>query len=237
MKRSEDKNWQLASAYIDNELSLKERAAFEARLLQEPRLAETLDEVQYVSMTLSRLHGERKKVALASPALGMRKYLIAGALAASLTATMIYSAVIPHFQTVDPVKLHQEFVSQEMTLQSMSDLQHVAYSSGLFPDLSAGNFTLMGEKETDYGIAAHYAGRRNCRLTLIIGQDIPPITDQETQSTGWTSENHEYLLMSHGMDPERFQLIGDYLRKTQTDKPPISRLALREEIRKTKNCG
>lgn len=237
MNRSKDKNWQIASAYIDNELSNEERAAFEARLLNEPDLAETLDEVQYVSMSLGRLRGDKKKKAIfAFPGAQIRTYLIGGALAASMAAAVVYSAVTPQATVENPASVHQEFTSQDMTFQAMSDLEHVAYSSGLFPDLSAGNFTLIGEKETEYGIAAHYTGRRNCRLTLIAGQNIPPINDPTMQSIGWTKNKHEYLLINKGMDPERFQLIGDYLRETEANKPPISRLALRKKIRETKSC-
>lgn len=237
MKRNDEKNWQLASAYIDNQLSPEEREKFEARLLKEPKLAETLDEVQFVSMSLRRLRGEKKKIAAAFPKTGMRKYLIGGALAASLMAAVVYSAIFPHPRIPNPLNVHQEFVSQDLTFQSMSNLQHASYSSGLFPDLSAGNFTLMWKRDVQYGVAAHYAGRRNCRLTLIIGQNIPSVNNSEMQNASWKSENQEYVLVSDGMDPERFQLIGDYLRKTDTHNPPISRLTLRKKIRNTKSCS
>lgn len=238
MTRPDDENWQAASAYLDNELSYEERIAFEARLLHEPDLLEALEDVQYVSMAMGRLRGEEQKKALdVLPGSRMRNWLIGGAVAAAIAVATIYTVIAPETSAQNPALLHEEFVSHEVTFQAMSELKHVGYSSGLFPDLSAANFMLIAEKKTEYGIAAHYSGRRNCRLTLIVGSDIPAVDNPKIQSFGWENDDREYLLVNEGMDPNRFRLIGDYLRDTATNKPTISRMAMRKKIHKTKSCS
>ncbi|HSS63642.1 MAG TPA: hypothetical protein VLS27_04350 [Gammaproteobacteria bacterium] len=111
------------------------------------------------------------------------------------------------------------------------------------PDLSASRLTLVHATlatATDERrmLLAGYRGTRGCKISLLVFPSPSPLVDSlshfrdgSNEAYGWRVGALSYVIMSDGMDSERFKLLAESVRRTSREHLPLdteTRLALRQ---------
>ena len=246
MKALSEQDWQLVNGYHDGELPEPQRTVFEQRLQREPALAEALACLRDMSSGLGRLHPAPPQPAVPAPdAAGSSArppwlWLAAGTLAASLAVAV---AVTVALFTLRPdnsaMALHAAFAEQDYTVDESMLRRNVAARRAGLPDLGAARLALVARRRIEGGIAAHYAGVNDCRLTFIISDTPVPLPSAEgVRSASWLNDTRAYAVIADGMDLDRFRAIIAYLMQlTQQGTAPDTRLALMDATRKATSCA
>ena len=231
MTNMTDQDWELASAYCDDELDASERATFEARLQNDPMLRKVLDDIQMVSDALSAMKPKAVPNAPVTQPPANRNWRPL-ALCASVALAAVLTAGIFLFKPEapkTPLAWHSSFVTQSYQVPEPGMIQNVQHGSaaGLF-DLEVANLFLVDQKELpDDQLAAHYSGRNGCRLTVLSGINLPNIEpSDETRIGAWEVGEQGYAVIATGMDERRFDAIENLLRQmTRSASQPSTVLA------------
>jgi len=93
---------------------------------------------------------------------------------------------------------------------------------------------------------AGYAGTRGCKITLVaqragglLDQTIRSIGNSDLRAVAWNAGLLDYVLMSQGMDNNRFELIAASIRKSSLNHQPVgsnTRVALSMSRNKSAPC-
>jgi hypothetical protein len=222
MTEPEVLDWDLVNAYCDDELSLAETLTMEARLHSEPALRQMRDEVLAVSRALSALKPAQqepgKTAATATPVkpANMNRSLLAWC-ASVAAAVLIAGGVYLYAPTApkSPVFWHQAFLDTDYTItEPARGIPVRSTNSAYAPDLEPASLFLVDLRQiADNEYAAHYAGRNDCRLTILTrppGAKVPDISGMRYSS--WQTDDRSYLIIAGGMDPHRFDVISGYVR-------------------------
>lgn len=251
MNKITEEDFIKVNEFHDGEMT-EGRAAFAHRLETEPELKAMLAEIREVSTSLKALkpqpvthpsarNDDRGSAHRFARSRGM--WWAGPALAASiaLAVAIAYPFHRPDTRTSEgPLAVHetftaQEFVSQEGVFQTVSGEQLAA-----FPDLSAANLTLVAVRKVPSGMAAHFAGREGCRLTVFSSEDplTEPASAPELQSAAWEVPNRRYRIVATGMDAGKFAAITAYLEQaTRKMAKPHTVIALKDATARATSCG
>jgi anti-sigma factor RsiW len=111
------------------------------------------------------------------------------------------------------------------------------------PDLSASRLSLVHSVVTPFtgshkALLAGYRGTRGCKISLLIfpsvralGEALSFFLDGDNEAYGWQTGKLGYVILSDGMDSDRFRLLAESVRETSRKHLPFdeeTRLALRE---------
>jgi hypothetical protein len=222
MTEPEVLDWDLVNAFCDDELSPAETLTMEARLHGEPALRQMRDEVLAVTNALSALKpaqqepGETAATAPPAEAPDTNRRLLAWC-ASVAAAVLIAGGVYLYTPTApkSPAFWHQTFLDTDYTItDSARGIPVRSTSRAYAPDLEPANLFLVDLQQiAGKAYAAHYAGRNDCRLTILTrppGAKVPDIAGMRYSS--WQTDDRSYLIIAGGMDPRRFDVISDYVR-------------------------
>lgn len=127
----------------------------------------------------------------------------------------------------------------------------VGPDSSFVPDLSAAKLQLRFAETRPYltgepALIAGYRGTRGCKVTLLVASartplgPLPRLFGEESKlAYAWRQGQLDYLLLSDGMDAERFRLIADSVYRASLEHLPFDRetkTALQESREKSKPC-
>jgi anti-sigma factor RsiW len=119
------------------------------------------------------------------------------------------------------------------------------------PDLSASRLSLVHAAVVPFtgrrqALLAGYRGTRGCRISLLIfpspgslGEAIEPLRDGGNEAYGWRSGSLGYVILSDGMDSERFRLLAETVLHASRQHLPFdkkTRIALRNSRDKRAPC-
>ena len=237
MTELNEEDWLLVNGYHDNELPAARRAAFAVRLRREPALAEALAQLQALSGGLGKL---RPTAASALPA-ARRPWgrISAGALAAALAVALLVGLRDPADPAGAPARqVHAGFAEQEFSVDPARFSRVSAPRPDGLPDLGPARLALVSRRDVAGGVAAHYAGVNDCRLTFFDTE--APLSLEASDAlrmAAWHNGRRYFTILAEGMDPDRFQAIATYLiGATGQGAAPGTRMALLDATRKATSC-
>ena len=110
-------------------------------------------------------------------------------MAASIFVTIF--TMLPQIKP-EALDVHSTFLGQTFAVES--DNLHMIAEKSAFPDLGAANLTFVAARETEVGTAAHYTGKRGCRLTfLTMSEPIGATVGAEIQIEQWNMANRMFV--------------------------------------------
>lgn len=224
------------NAYVDGELS-PEEAAFVARAIAEdPPTAELVSKIAALKAILPKTVPTRPQILFESSRIATSRRFHSAFATKKLAAGLLFliSAGIIGFLILAnsnaPLSLqtaalnqHLEWSRNEPETATRSSKMDIAAKTGGFrpPDLSAAKLTLVINKTrairdgniTHYG----YAGTRGCRLSLFVASTaasaMDEISDTSVRQAAWQSDGRSFLLLSSGMDADRFTHLASTIEQ------------------------
>ena len=124
---------------------------------------------------------------------------------------------------------------------------------GFVPDLSSAKLRLRFAETRPYlsgapALVVGYRGTRGCKVTLLVTSARAPLPlgtlprlhgEDAKLAYAWRRGTRDYLLLSEGMDADRFRLIADSVYRASMEPRPFdheTRAALRDSRDKSKPC-
>ncbi len=120
------------------------------------------------------------------------------------------------------------------------------------PDLSASQLTLVQIKTATLTperrtLVAGFRGSRGCKISLLVfpsagklGEKLNQFRDGKSEAYGWRAGALSYLIVSDGMDPDRFGLLARSVRSASLHHVPFderTRMALHDSREKSAPCA
>lgn len=216
----EERDWERLNAFADGELGPAETAAVRARLARDPDLAADLARIRTAKAALGRLAPDPAS-APGSARGGMRRWA-AAALAASVVLAVGVSVAWVVSGPGGEIRLTAAEIHDRLSARSyvLATDGQVAQSLGrslpdvTVPDFAAAQLTLVDIETWGAGpqarIAAHYRGRRGCRVTLLTEPAGEGAEAAASTAHRWQAQGTAYTLVADGMAPLRFAALGDY---------------------------
>ena len=152
-------------------------------------------------------------------------------------------------------QMHRSWSIEGVTAQTRASLLLAKYVDAVpgayVPDLSASRLTLVhvtagplaGQRRA---LLAGYRGTRGCKISFLVfpslgalSEELSPFRDGKNEAYGWPAGSLGYVIMSDGMDTERFRLLAESVRHTSRRNLPFdekTRMALRESRDKSAAC-
>ena len=127
----------------------------------------------------------------------------------------------------------------------------VGPDSSYIPDLSAAKLQLRFAETRPYlsgepALIAGYRGTRGCKVTLLVASaraplgPLPRLFGEDSRlAYAWRRGQLDYLLLSDGMDAERFRLIADSVYRASLEHLPFdreTRTALQDSRDRSRPC-
>ncbi|MAF95368.1 MAG: hypothetical protein CMM60_06400 [Rhodospirillaceae bacterium] len=119
------------------------------------------------------------------------------------------------------------------------------------PDLSASRLSLVHVKVRKFfdsrkALLVGYRGSRGCKVSLVafarpqdLGETLRFIREGSNEAYAWRAGSLAYVLMSEGMDSNRFRLLAESVRQTSGQHLPFEKrtvMALRKSRDKSAPC-
>lgn len=243
MRKVTEEDFLRVNAFHDGEMT-EDRVAFEQRLATEPELKAALAEIRVVSASLKALKPRSAGLPMArNDNRRPWRWWVGSALAGSM-ALILFLGLPKNDHNMPgvegPAAMHEIFSSQTF-VSADEDFRTVAGAQiEQFPDLSAANLTLVALRELPHGVAAHFAGREGCRLTVFSGEK-PVVSNGSApglQSAEWEVAGRFYRTFATDMDEGKFAAITAYLEQaTRKMAQPITVIALKNATARATSCG
>lgn len=215
-----DSDWEALNAFHDSELMEEERAAVEARLLEEPLLAEALEQIAGASQSLKALRPTivERETPVAKQAISYKQPYLFAAIAAAV-ALMVFALWNSQSREPSLLELHRSLAAQNFTVVS-EDIRNVAIASKLgVHDLSGAKLVPVAAQNLDIGLFAHYAGINGCRLSYFkVANAFKLPMGSDAQAVAWTTADAtHHAIIATGMDVQKFEAIATYLQHLTHD--------------------
>ena len=126
-----------------------------------------------------------------------------------------------------------------------------AVAGAYVPDLSASKLSLVFATVREFSdnwkaLLVGYRGTRGCKVSLVafahpqdLGETLRYIREGRNEAYAWRAGSLAYVLMSDGMDSNRFRLLAESVRYTSRQHLPFDKktvLALRKSRDKSAPC-
>lgn len=219
-----DRDWDLLSAYADDELEADARQALEKRLVSEPDLCNAHDRIQRSKSALSNMRPR-----LTPPEPEIHSLGRACAIAASImlaigisagTLWFINAGVSERAGDLAATDWHMEFTTKSYVVEQGGVIKLAVGAPLGFveaPDLSTSNLVLVDvrlhQQDDGESVAMHYRGFNGCRLTLVAEPNGKPatVTTDSFLYRRWTTDKAHFSLIADTMDPDRFDAIAVFV--------------------------
>lgn len=247
-----DADWDLLSAYADDELPAPDRSALEARLAREPGLASELERILRAKDALAATRPAPAALARRPSSRPRMLALAASVLLAVGVSLAGYRGLQEGGEPRTAAGWHAELAANAYAAEGEGEGAIAPASAGALgvlgaPDLSASNLTLVdvrtGAADGGDSLAMHYRGPRGCRLTLVA--EPPSRSDGAEEATGvalmhrWKTDRARFSLVADGMDGARFRAIADFAEALTRGTAPDEglRLAMAEATGAAAPCA
>jgi anti-sigma factor RsiW len=252
--------FEMLNTYVNGELDTTAAAEVARAVADDPSLAR---EVAAVSRLRSAVAESIEAPPLSVPALPS-----AGGRTAAIAASIGFALFVAGSVLVSGFdrdlgsewlarawQMHRGWSIEGVTAQPRASLlraQYVDAVPGAFvPDLSASRLTLVHVIQAPLtagrrALLAGYRGTRGCKISLLVfpslgalSEELSPFRDGNNEAYGWRAGPLDYVIMSDGMDTERFRLLAESVRHTSRQHVPFdeqTRMALRQSRDKSAPC-
>lgn len=259
MTRSEI-TFEMLNAYVDGELDAAAAAEVARAVADQPMLARQVaalsrlrsavaESVEAPDLTLPAqppAHGRGTAIA-ASIAFAL--FVAGSALMTTVDRPVSWDWLAP------ALRLHHGWSVDGITAQARAALFVASYAKAIpgayVPDLSAARLSVVhvslegtGRERT---LLVGYRGTRDCKVSLMIfptaaglSEDLAHRAEGPRESYAWRSADTGYVIVSEGMDPDRFRLIAESVRQSSFEHLPVkaeTRTALRRSRDTSAPCA
>lgn len=246
--------FEVLNAYVDGELDAARAAEVARAVAEDPRMAREVAalsrlrsavaesiEASPLRIDISHAHGRSRSAIAACAALVM--FVAASVLVSGLghdrqAEWLARSWQIHRGWSLDGVAARSEPASDDGYRGYAAELP-----GAYVPDLSASRLSLVHAVVTSFtgnhkALLAGYRGTRGCKISLLIftsgpglGEGLGHFRDDGNEAYAWRTGKLGYVILSDGMDSDRFRLLAESVRETSREHLPFdekTRLALRE---------
>jgi hypothetical protein len=152
-------------------------------------------------------------------------------------------------------QVHRGWSVEGMTAQTRPTLLFAQYAETVpgayVPDLSASRLSLVHAAVAPFTgkrrvLLAGYRGSRGCKISLLVfpsagalGEVLSPFRDGNNEAYGWRAGLLDYVILSDGMDSDRFRLLAESVRHASRQHLPFDnemRIALRKSRDESAPC-
>lgn len=253
-------SFETLNAYVDGEMDTAAAADVAREIARDPALAHEV-------AALSRLRSAVAEGIEAPPLSVPMSPSITGrgtAIAAS-AALMVFIAGSLLVSTFDPSpgakwlertwQVHRGWSLEGGAAQARPALQFAQFAEAVpgayVPDLSASRLSLVHAAVVPFtgkrqALLAGYRGTRGCKISLLVfpapaslGETLEPLRDGGNEAYGWRSASLGYVILSDGMDSDRFRLLAETVLHASRQHLPFdkkTRIALRNSRDKSAPC-
>jgi anti-sigma factor RsiW len=150
---------------------------------------------------------------------------------------------------------HRGWSLEDVAAPARPTLQFAQFAKAVpgayVPDLSASRLSLVHAALVPFtdkrqALLAGYRGTRGCRISLLVfaspgslGKTLEPLRDGDNEAYGWRSGSLGYVILSDGMDSDRFRLLAETVLRASRQHLPFdkeTRVALRNSRDKSAPC-
>lgn len=245
-------SFEMLNAYVDGELDTSAAAEVARAVADDAALARELAALSRLrSAVAESIEVPPLSVPATPPASSGRGIAVAASIA---LVVFIAGSILVTRATSSPGAdwlarawhIHRDWSEKEVTAQNRPTLHFARHAEAVpgayVPDLSASRLSLVhaamvpftGDRQV---LLAGYRGTRGCRISLLIfpaaealGDGLTAFRDGNDEAYGWRVGRLGYVIMSDGMDSDRFALLAESVHKTSMEHLPFdteTRVALR----------
>jgi hypothetical protein len=215
--------WDNLDAYVDGELPPAEAEALRQKAALDPNLRARI-------ATLSRLKASTRLLGFATGKVSVQrrsnKRWPAGLAAAAMLALLI---AIPALLPRSPEQ--EAYDGWSNTTHGMAQsvsLNEASVPGGVIPDLTSAHLDLayVSQNAGRRSVFLGYEGQHGCRLGLLIEsvQSEHGLfgrgPENAFQARRWTAGRTTYRLLARGMDPTRFEIVGQAVELLTRERDP-----------------
>jgi hypothetical protein len=253
-------SFETLNAYVDGELDVAAAARVARAVAEDPALAREVAALSRLREAVADCVEQRALSAPAPPSRAGRGAAIAAGVAlAMFVAGSVLVSSLSRNSGVDWLarawEVHRGWSVESVAAQTRPILSFHQYAEAVpgayVPDLSASRLTLVhvsvlpltDERRT---LLAGYRGSRGCKISLLVfpspgalGEALYRFRDRNNEGYGWRVGPLSYLILSDGMDSDRFSLLAESVRRTSREHLPLdreTRLALRRSRELSAPC-
>jgi anti-sigma factor RsiW len=251
---------EMLNAYVDGELDPAGAAEVARAVAADPALAR---EVAALSRLRSALADSVEAPALSLPE--RRPSVGRGAFAAGIAAVLLLagSLLVANLGRqsgadwlAEAWQIHHAWSAGDITAQTRATVLVAHYAEAVpgahVPDLSASRLSLVHAAVQSLSggrkaLLAGYRGTRGCKISLLVfkspdtlGEALSPFHEAGAgRAFGWRVGPLGYAMLSDGMDPGRFKLLAESVRRASREGGPFdekTHIALRKSRDRSPPC-
>jgi anti-sigma factor RsiW len=252
-------SFETLNAYVDGELDPGAAAEVARAVAEDAALAR---ELSALSRLRSAVAESIQVPSLSVPAPRRRSGGMAVAASIALMAFIAGSILVAKLYEAPDTdwlarawQVHRGWSVTEATARDGAKLHFTGYAEAMpeayVPDLSASRLTLVHADSVPFtgkrrALLAGYRGTRGCRISLLIfsarsglGDVLSSFRDGRDEGYGWRAGALGYVILSDGMDSNRFRLLAESVRNASREHLPFdnrTRMALRRSRDESAAC-
>ncbi len=252
--------FELLNAYVDGELDKGTTAEVARAVADSPLLARQVSSISHLRSALADgVDAPPLSVAAPAPA-GRPRAAIAASIAflifvAGSVLVSTYDRSLKADLLQHAWQLHNGWSIDQKAMLTNTGIVRANYAKTIpevyIPDLSAARLSLVHVAVKPFSgsrkaLLAGYRGSRGCKISLTVfpaplslGEEMSAIRDEKNEGYAWRTGSVGYILMSAGMDSERFRMLAASVRQTSLQHLPFdkqTRMALRESRDNSAPC-
>lgn len=252
--------FEMLNAYVDGELDAAAAAEVARAVAKAPALALEVAALSHLRSAVADSVEVPPLSVPEPPSTKSRRAAIAASIA--FAVFIAGSVLVSNLERNDDAgwlarawQIHHGWSREGETAQNRAALLLAQYAEAVpgayMPDLSASRLSLVHAAVFSFTekrrvLLIGYRGTRGCKISLLVfpslgamGEALSPFSDRKNEAYGWRAGTLGYLIMSDGMDSDRFRLLAESVRQTSREHVPFDkemRLALRKSRDQSAPC-
>lgn len=248
------------NAYVDGELDKATAAEVAKAVAEDPWLARQVATLSRLRSALAEsVETPALEIAASRPSANRSGALAAGIAFLMFVAGSILVSGLDNTLRADMLQrawqMHRGWSIEKTVSQAAAGMINADYAEAMpeayVPDLSAARLSIVLTAMKPFtgtrrALLVGYRGSRGCKISLAVfpapmtlGELLSPSPDGDQEGFSWRAGSLGYVIMSDGMDSNRFRMLAESVHRTTRLHLPINgktRVALRESRDNSAPC-
>ncbi len=249
------------NAYVDGELDKAAAAEVARAVAEDPWLARQVATLSRLRSALAEsVEAPALEIAASKPSDNRSSGVIAAGIAFLMfVAGSILVSGLDNTLRADMLQrawqMHRDWSIEKTVSQAAAGVINADYAAAMpeayVPDLSAARLSIVLTAMKPFtgtrrALLVGYRGSRGCKISLAVfpapmtlGESLSPSPDGDQEGFSWRAGSLGYVIMSDGMDSNRFRMLAESVHRTTRQHLPFSgktRVALRESRDNSAPC-